>query len=191
MKLIILLALTAFCCCQEFNVRCDSQHTCLKGSDCCNQNGEWRCCRNDETLPVFLNDAPVKDCGSSSYHMHITSSTLTPSSPVAGKPAKLAMVATLDETVTTATYKMTVKMGGVPMYTHEGSFCGVDKVSLPLGGKLATTGLTCPAAAGSTNNLGMDVTLPTATPHATYTLILDAKDGDGNELMCGSATLKI
>ena len=151
-------------------------------------------------LPAFYADEPAvrtvlasttKDCSASGAIGKFTSTSLTPATPVKGQEAAIKGTGSLTKAVSGGNYKIIAKLNGAQVFSHTGSVCGSDKISLPLGfGTIVYDGLTCPEAAGDFG-IGLSVTVPTAAPSASYTFQISSTDSSGAALYCLESDFKL
>ena len=134
--------------------------------------------------------ATIKNCGDSSYVVDFGTFDVSPSNVQKGAPVQLTCNGTSTSAISDATYTLSVSLGGVPLYNHQGNGCGQDTVSLPAGaGTLVLDGLACPLSAGEAS-VAIDVTLPSFVPSGSYTIKQTASNG-GKNIYCFEADLKL
>jgi len=124
------------------------------------------------------------DCGDSSTHGHITS--LTPDTVTLGTKTTLAGKGTVDEAIQGASYRLSAKAGGIPLFSHDGDACGPDTIKLPLGmGEIAMKGFSCPLSSGAVE-LDLDLSLAASIPSsmAKVDISLTAATTSGDKALC-------
>jgi hypothetical protein len=92
----------------------------------------------------------------------------------------------VDEAITDASYKVSAKAGGVPVFSHSGDACGPDTIKLPLGlGEIDFKGFSCPISPGAVE-LDLDLTLAAAIPSsmAKVAISLTAAATSGDKALC-------
>lgn len=122
---------------------------------------------------------PWTDCSTNAL-IHVNTLDATPWPPVEGQDLSLKVDAVLDEAITEdATYSITAKVFGVKVFSQEGKLADLDA---PAG--------TFPVPAGEFERQ-MTEAIPSLPISGTAKIHLTASDKDGNELICGDATVKI
>jgi hypothetical protein len=103
-----------------------------------------------------------------------------------GTKTTLAGKGTVDEAIQGASYKVSAKAGGVPVFSHSGDACGPDTIKLPLGlGEIDFKGFSCPISPGAVE-LDLDLTLAAAIPSsmAKVAISLTAAATSGDKALC-------
>jgi len=134
----------------------------------------------------------INQCGSDAL-VTFEQLEITPSIPQRGKPVIASGVAKTKSSFKQATFELTVTLADVPLFEHEGSFCGSSHIPLPLGlGAIDIHGFACPASKGTENKLQMDVNLPTIAPSGNYVVKLVSRtEQDKKELLCVHVALDL
>lgn len=128
--------------------------------------------------------ATWKDCGSPGSHGKISKIDIVPSQPVKGQVFTVSGAGTVDEQVTGGKYSLSIKLGGIPVFSHTGDGCSPETVKLPLGmGTIDYGGIKCPTGPGAVN-LGLKVTVGKLAPNGQYTAITTAVDSNGGQILC-------
>eukprot|EP00005_Dracoamoeba_jomungandri_P014946 CAMPEP_0174270738 /NCGR_PEP_ID=MMETSP0439-20130205/45579_1 /TAXON_ID=0 /ORGANISM="Stereomyxa ramosa, Strain Chinc5" /LENGTH=188 /DNA_ID=CAMNT_0015360257 /DNA_START=45 /DNA_END=611 /DNA_ORIENTATION=+ len=139
---------------------------------------------------VLGNSAVVSSCSSSSAHFKISSLNIT-SNPQVGQNASIVAVGTLDESVTSGTFKVKATYDLIPVWSDSGSACGNYSLDLPDGfGIFYVNGLNCPTRSGALT-LTEKVLIKENPP---FKGTLDAKvtidDQNGQEIACIDVKIK-
>jgi len=124
------------------------------------------------------------DCGDKKTHGHITS--LDPATLTIGTKTRIAGKGSVDEAIGGATYEVTAKALGIPVFSHKGDACKPDTIKLPAGtGTIDVKGFACPLSKGSVE-LDLDVTLASTIPAklARTTIDLKATASTGDKALC-------
>jgi len=142
----------------------------------------------DEEPRVALEGGVIKlvwsDCGDKKTHGHITS--LEPATLTIGSKTSITGKGSVDETIQGATYEVTAKAFGIPIFSHKGDACKPDTINLPAGsGTISLKGFACPMSKGNVE-LDLDVTLASTIPAklARTTIVLKATGGTGDKTLC-------
>jgi hypothetical protein len=146
--------------------------------------------------------ANVTNCTPADAKAQLNSVKLVPDPPAKGVNNIYAS-ATLLETVTAATYNLTIDIASLKVFQRTHSVCGNDSFTLPLGmGSVSVQGLNCPASPGSVqvvqtitlngavqlrkllkgDSAARKVGLPDANPIVTVSF--NSEDSMGNPLIC-------
>jgi hypothetical protein len=128
--------------------------------------------------------ATWKDCTPAGSPGKISKVDIVPSQPTKGAKFLITGHGTINETVASGKYTLTIDLGGIPVFTHTGDGCKPDHVVLPLGmGTIDFDGLTCPVKAGSVT-VQLATTIAKTAPSGKYTASVKAQDASSTEILC-------
>lgn len=154
-----------------------------------------------ERRPVSLADlfssAKISQCGDVAKSIiHFDELDITPKAPQRGQPISFFGKGDATKDFSDASFKLQVKLAGLPVYGHSGKLCGDTHVPLPLGlGDIEVHGFACPVKTGKFSDLKVDVNLPAIAPSGNYEiqLVSKAEDADGAEspLFCVHVALDL
>ena len=137
---------------------------------------------------TFLSISQCGDLASSAVKFDALK--ISPRHPSRGKALHVSGKGLVRTPFTESDFKMSVKMAGIPIFSHTGSMCGDTHIPLPLGlGHIDVKGFTCPAATGPAN-VGLDVNLPIIAPNANYQVHFTGTDGT-RDLFCINVKLQL
>jgi len=128
--------------------------------------------------------ATWKDCTPAGTGGKINKVDIVPSTPTKGAEFVITGAGTINETVASGKYTLTIHLGGIPVFTHTGDGCKPEHVVLPLGmGSIDFDGLTCPVQPGSVS-VKLAATISKIAPNGKYAATVLAKDASSTEILC-------
>lgn len=133
--------------------------------------------------------ATAQDCGGGTASFPTIG--ITPEQVSKDQLVTVSASGVLNKPTFSGKYTLAVKYEGAVLYSHSGSACGNETVSLPLNaGVIHIFGFSCPANPGPVS-YGLDVVLPSIAPSGGYDIKITAVDQDTVPLVCIEAKLNL
>lgn len=133
--------------------------------------------------------ASSQDCGGGTAVFDTI--TVSPADVQRNQLITLKASGVLNKPTTDGTYRLSVNYAGSELYSHTGSLCGTDQVTLPLNvGVINLYGFSCPATPGPVS-YALDVKLPSIAPLGAYDIKITGADQDGVPAVCIDTKLNL